>query len=97
MTPRARPHRRDGFVLAAAVGRIGVTYGGLADTAGLTLAQAGALSVLTFAGSSQFAGVSVIDGGGNPVSADLQEHYLFKMGGLAIPLPANPRHSCRSV
>ena len=40
MTLRARPHRRDGFVLAAAVGLIGVTYGVLADTAGLTLAQA---------------------------------------------------------
>ena len=69
MTGRAKAHRRDGFILAAAVGLIGVTYGVLADTAGLSLAQAMALSVLTFAGSSQFAVVSVVDGGGNAATA----------------------------
>ena len=34
-----------------------------------TMAQAVALSVFTFAGSSQFASVSVISGGGNPAAA----------------------------
>ena len=64
-----QPHRRDGLVLAVACGLIGLPYGVLADSAGLTMAQAVALSVCTFAGSSQFAYVSVISGGGNPATA----------------------------
>ena len=64
-----QPHRRDGLVLAVACGLIGLPYGVLADSAGLTMAQAVALSVFTFAGSSQFAYVSVISGGGNPATA----------------------------
>ena len=63
------PHRRDGLVLAVACGLIGLPYGVLADSAGLTMAQAVALSVCTFAGSSQFAYVSVISEGGNPAAA----------------------------
>ena len=49
-----RGHRRDSFVLAAAVGLIGITFGVFADTSGFSLAQASALSVLTFTGASQF-------------------------------------------
>ena len=64
-----QPHRRDGLVLAVACGLIGLPYGVLADSAGLTMAQTVALSVFTFAGSSQFAYVSVISGGGNPATA----------------------------
>ena len=64
-----RPHRRDGLVLAVACGLIGLPYGVLADSAGLTMTQAVALSVFTFAGSSQFAFVSVVSGGGNPAAA----------------------------
>ena len=64
-----QPHRRDGLVLAVACGLIGLPYGVLADSAGLTMAQAVTLSVFTFAGSSQFAFVSVISGGGNPATA----------------------------
>ncbi len=62
-------HRRDGLVLAVACGLTGLPYGVLADSAGLTMAQAVTLSVFTFAGSSQFAYVSVISGGGNPATA----------------------------
>jgi predicted branched-subunit amino acid permease len=64
-----QPHRRDGLVLAVACGLIGLPYGVLADSAGLTMAKAVALSGFTFAGSSQFAYVSVISGGGNPAAA----------------------------
>ncbi len=64
-----QPHRRDGLVLAVACGLIGLPYGVLADSVGMTMAQAVALSVFTFAGSSQFAYVSVISGGGNPATA----------------------------
>jgi len=86
VTLRARPHRRDGFVLAAAVGLIGVTYGVLADTAGLTLAQAVALSLLTFAGSSQFAVVSVVAGGGNAAAAVGSALLLAARNSLYGPL-----------
>ena len=55
--------------MAVACGLIGLPYGVLADSAGLTMAQTVALSVFTFAGSSQFAYVSVISGGGNPATA----------------------------
>ena len=48
------PHRRDAFVLAAATGLIGITFGVFAQSAGLSIAQASALSVLTFTGASQF-------------------------------------------
>ena len=86
MTGRAETHRRDGFILAAAVGLIGVTYGVLADTAGLSLAQAMALSVLTFAGSSQFAVVSVVDGGGNAATAVGSALLLAARNSLYGPL-----------
>lgn len=62
-------HRRDSVVLGAAVGLVGVTFGVLAATAGLSLAKAMAMSLLVFTGASQFAAVSVIDSGGSPVSA----------------------------
>ena len=48
---------------------MGVTFGVLAATAGLSLAKALAMSVLVFTGASQFAAVSVIESGGSPASA----------------------------
>ena len=62
-------HRREAFVLTVATGLIGITFGVLADSAGLSLVQAAALSALTFTGASQFAAVSVVGAGGNPVAA----------------------------
>lgn len=59
------PHRREGLFLAIAVGVVGLTFGVLADAAGLALAQIIAMSALVFTGASQFAAVSVIDGGGS--------------------------------
>ncbi len=63
------PHRRDGFLLAAACFLIGITFGVFADSSGLGLGQASALSVFTFTGASQFALVSVSAGGGTTVAA----------------------------
>jgi 4-azaleucine resistance transporter AzlC len=60
---------RDGIVLGAAVGLFGVTFGVLAVTAGLSVAQTSAMSVLVFTGASQFAAVGVIASGGTPLSA----------------------------
>ena len=68
-TRRMPPHRRDGFVVAAACFLIGVTFGVFADSTGLSLGQALALSLLTFTGASQFAAVSVVAGGGTTVAA----------------------------
>ncbi|MEZ5165312.1 MAG: AzlC family ABC transporter permease [Acidimicrobiales bacterium] len=60
----ARPHRREGLLLAVAVGVVGVTFGVLADAAGFSLVQIVVLSALVFTGASQFAAVSVIGSGG---------------------------------
>lgn len=57
------------MVLGAAVGLVGVTFGVLAATAGLSPAKAIAMSLLVFTGASQFAAVSVVDSGGSGLSA----------------------------
>ncbi len=62
-------HRRDSVVLGTAVGIFGVTFGVLATTSGLTVAQACAMSLLVFTGASQFAAVGVIGAGGAAASA----------------------------
>jgi 4-azaleucine resistance transporter AzlC len=69
VTRERSTHRRDSVVLAAAVGVFGITFGVLATTSGLTVAQASAMSLLVFTGASQFAAVGVIGAGGEPVSA----------------------------
>lgn len=61
--------RRDIWVLGAAVGVFGASFGVLATTAGLTVAQACAMSVLVFTGASQFAVVGVLEVGGSLGSA----------------------------
>ena len=63
------PHRREGLLLSIAVGVVGVTFGVLADAAGLGLLQIIVMSSLVFTGASQFAAVSVIDGGGSGAAA----------------------------
>ena len=61
--------RRDIWVLGAAVGVFGASFGVLATTAGLTVAQACVMSVLVFTGASQFAVVGVLEAGGSLGSA----------------------------
>lgn len=67
--PLAPDLRRNALVLGAAVGVFGVSFGVLATTAGLTVAQAAAISVLVFTGASQFAAVGVLATGGSLASA----------------------------
>ena len=62
-------HRREGLVLSIAVGIVAMTFGVLADAAGLSLAQIIVMSAFLFTGASQFAAVSVIDGGGSSYAA----------------------------
>ena len=61
--------RRDIWVLGVAVGVFGASFGVLATTAGLTVAQTCAMSVLVFTGASQFAVVGVLGSGGSLGSA----------------------------
>ncbi|HYZ99635.1 MAG TPA: AzlC family ABC transporter permease [Acidimicrobiales bacterium] len=61
--------RRDAWVLGAAVGAFGVSFGVLATTAGLSVPQACVMSLAVFTGASQFAVVSVLATGGTLASA----------------------------
>lgn len=62
---------RDALALAAAVGLVGVSFGALAAAAGVPPLMTVALSVLVFAGGSQFLLVAVIAAGGSAVAAVL--------------------------
>ena len=94
-------HRREAFILAAATGLLGVTFGVLADSAEFSLAQAVVLSSLTFTGASQFAAVSVIDSGGNPITAVGSALLLAARnslyGPLVAPLLRTPSRARRAV
>ncbi|QGG95784.1 AzlC family ABC transporter permease [Actinomarinicola tropica] len=82
-TSSPRPsYVRDGIVLGAAVGLFGVTFGVLATTAGLPVAQACVMSLLVFTGASQFALVGVVGAGGSPVSALASALLLASRNGI---------------
>jgi 4-azaleucine resistance transporter AzlC len=55
--------------LAAAIAVVGVSFGALATAAGLTPTAAIVMSATTFAGSAQFAAVSVLSAGGAAATA----------------------------
>lgn len=59
---------RDGIAVGIATGAYGISFGAVAVTAGLSLWQACALSLLMFTGASQFALVGVVAAGGAPLS-----------------------------
>jgi 4-azaleucine resistance transporter AzlC len=69
LEPRLRPVVSAGITLGAVVGVFGVVFGVGAVSAGGSVAQACAMSLLVFTGASQFSAVSVIDGGGTTGSA----------------------------
>lgn len=60
---------RDALGIGLAVGAYGVSFGAAAVTAGLSVPQACALSLLVFTGASQFALVGVLGAGGSAVAA----------------------------
>ncbi|MEO5663244.1 MAG: AzlC family ABC transporter permease [Nocardioides sp.] len=62
---------RDGVAVGIATGTYGISFGAVAVTAGLSVFQACALSLLVFTGASQFALVGVIAAGGAPISGVL--------------------------
>jgi predicted branched-subunit amino acid permease len=53
----------DALAVAGATGAYGLSFGALATSAGLSVAQACALSLLMFTGASQFAFVGLVGGG----------------------------------
>ena len=59
---------RDGLAVGIATGAYGISFGAIAVSAGLTVLQACALSLLVFTGASQFALVGVLAAGGAPLS-----------------------------
>ncbi|MDQ1359156.1 MAG: hypothetical protein QOF20_2640 [Acidimicrobiaceae bacterium] len=59
---------RDAVGIGVATGAYGLSFGAISVTAGLSLLQTAALSLLMFTGASQFAMVSLIGGGGSPVA-----------------------------
>lgn len=61
--------RRDGLLLGLAVGVVGVVFGVLARSAGLSVAKACVMSLLVFTGASQFAAVGIVASGGSGVAA----------------------------
>lgn len=62
--------------IGVAVGTYGVSFGALAVTAGFSVPQTLALSLLTFTGGSQFALVGVVASGGSPVAGTLAALFL---------------------
>jgi 4-azaleucine resistance transporter AzlC len=60
---------RDALALAAAVTVVGMSFGALAAAAGIPWTLTVAMSLLVFAGGSQFLAVAIVAGGGAPVAA----------------------------
>src|SRR3954468_530108 len=60
---------RRAWPLAVAVGGFGITYGVLAREAGFTPVATIVFSIVTFAGSAQFAAVSIVRDGGTALAA----------------------------
>ena len=81
-------HRREGLLLAIAVGVVAITFGVLADAAGLSLPQIIVMSSLVFTGASQFAAVSVVDGGGSGAAAVGSAMLLAARNALYGPVVA---------
>jgi len=60
---------RDGLALALAVGVVGVVFGVLARSSGLSVAKACAMSLLVFTGASQIAAAGIVGSGGSSAAA----------------------------
>jgi 4-azaleucine resistance transporter AzlC len=64
-----RDDLRDALALAAALGIVGASFGALAAAAAVPFPVAVGLSLLVFAGSSQFLAVAIVAAGGSPIAA----------------------------
>ena len=68
---------RQALSIGVATGAYGISFGALAVTGGLTVAQACALSLVMFTGGSQFAFVGVVGAGGSPGAAIATAAHAF--------------------
>ena len=87
----ARAGARAVLPLAAAIAVLGVSFGALATSSGLSPAAAVVMSATTFAGSAQFAAVGILGGGGSVGAALgaatlLNARYAAMGAGLAPAL-----------
>jgi predicted branched-subunit amino acid permease len=82
LTPDRRRIVRDAVGVGVAVGAYGLSFGAIATSAGLTVLQACALSLLLFSGGSQFAYVGAVASGGGPVAAVLTAVLLGTRNSL---------------
>ncbi len=78
---QARPVR-DGVLLGLAVGVSGLAFGAAAVSAGLSVWQASALSLLAYTGASQFALAGTIAGGGSLLAGALGAILLGSRNAL---------------
>lgn len=81
-SPEVAQARRQAVSVGLATGAYGVSFGALSVAAGFDVLQTQALSALLFTGGSQFAIVSVIGAGGNPVAAVATSTMLGIRNGL---------------
>jgi 4-azaleucine resistance transporter AzlC len=86
---RSAPRVRDGvrIALPLVLGPVlfGLTFGVLAETAGMGVAAAVVMSATTFAGSAQFAAASVLENGGTVAAAILSAVLLnARYAGMSI-------------
>lgn len=74
--PRLRDGVRAALPLAPAPFLFGLSFGVLADAAGMGMVAATVMSATTFAGSAQFAVATILDGGGTALAAILAAIFL---------------------
>jgi predicted branched-subunit amino acid permease len=82
LTPHRRRILRDAVGVGLAVGAYGLSFGAIATSAGLSVLQACALSLLLFSGGSQFAYVGAVASGSGPVAAVLTAVLLGTRNSL---------------
>src|SRR5947199_6929231 len=86
---RVRDGARRSAPLAVAVGTFGITFGGLAQTAGFGPVAAIVFSATTFGGSAQFAAAGILSAGGTVASA-IVAAVLLNVRYLTIGLSVAP-------
>ena len=79
---------RDGLAFGLAVAIVGITFGVLARSSGLSVAKTCAMSLLVFTGASQFALVSISAAGGSVGAALGSALLLSARNGLYGPVVA---------
>ena len=85
---------RDAVAVGVATGAYGISFGAIAVSSGLSIAQACALSLLVFTGASQFALVGVVAAGGAPLSGTATAPVLVDgeaVGSVGVDFPMGDR------